>query len=181
MSTQLAASNPEPILPADGRCRQIRTGGKRCASPTYQGHASLCHFHLTRELRGISDGELLAADILNSIGNFQSAAAINLALGKIFVHQITGRLSRQDAVALCYNAQLLLQTLPSVKEEIALGGYNKSWKAETNRILSSDPDLCHQTNHSLLPKGLGPLKPVPLASASSATNQKQQEGMELVP
>ena len=143
----------------DGRCQRLRADGKRCASHTYPGHSSLCHYHLSREIRGISDGDLLAADILKSVGNFQSATAIKLALGKIFVHQITGRLSRQDAIALCYNCQLLLQTLPSVKKEVAEGGYANSWKKETGRILSSDPDLCHQTLLSLLPTGHGPLKP----------------------
>ena len=180
MSTTQAAPSAEPAAPiSDGRCTGLRTDGKRCASSVYRGHTSLCHFHLNREIRGVVDGELLAADILNSIGNFQSAAAINLVLGKIFIHQVTGRLSRQDAIALCYNCQLLLQTLPSVKQELAEGGHFKSWKNETNRILSSDPDLCHQTNHSLLPKGLGPLKPVPPPTLTSP--QKQHEGLELVP
>ena len=146
---------------SDGRCQRLRSDGKRCASHTYPGHSSLCHYHLSREIRGISDGDLLAADILKSIGNFQSATAINLALGKIFVHQITGRLSRQDAIALCYNCQLLLQSLPAVKKEVADGGYANAWKKETGRILSSDPDLCHQMLLSLLPTSHGPLKPSP--------------------
>ena len=172
MSLQIATSHPEPITSiSDGRCQRLRSDGKRCASPTYPGHTCLCHFHLSRELRGISDGELLAADILNSIGNFQSATAINLALGKIFVHQITGRLARQEAIALCYNCQLLLQTLPALKEEIADGGYSESWQTETGRILSSDPDLCHQTNRSLLPNGHGPLKPSPLSEHDSLAPQ----------
>jgi hypothetical protein len=154
-------SAQQKAQPPDGRCQRLRTDGKRCASPTYPGHSSLCHYHLSREIRGISDGDLLAADILKSVGNFQSATAINLALGKIFVHQITGRLPRQDAIALCYNCQLLLQTLPSVKKEVADGGYANAWEKETGRILSSDPDLCHQTSLSLLPIGHGPLKPSP--------------------
>ena len=174
MSLAQTAPLAEPAAPVSGsRCTSLRADGKRCASPVYRGHTSLCHFHLSREIRGISDGDFLAADILNSVGNFQSAATINLALGKIFVHQITGRLSRQDAIALCYNCQLLLQTLPAVKEEIAIGGYSNSWKTETDRILSADPDLCHQTSHSLLPTGHGPLKPAPFTHAPG--------GMELVP
>ncbi|HLK05460.1 MAG TPA: hypothetical protein VKT53_13545 [Candidatus Acidoferrum sp.] len=169
MSTQTAAPHPEPSTPvSDGRCQRLRADGKRCAAPVYSGHASLCHFHLSREMRGISDGELLAADILNSIGNFQSATAINLALGKIFLHQITGRLSRQDALALCYNCQLLLHSLPSVKHELVDGGFHHHWREETARILSSNQDLCHQTNSVLLPTGHGPLKPVrPVVQDSS--------------
>ncbi len=160
MSALPTVPNLEQAVPSTtSRCTHLRADGKRCASSTYPGHTSLCHYHLTRELRGTSDGDLLAADILNSIGNFQSATAINLVLGKIFLHQITGRLSRQDALALCYNCQLLLQSLPAVKQELLDGGFAKAWKNETARILSSDPDLCHQTNRSLLPTGPGPLKP----------------------
>ncbi len=164
MSTQTPGPNHQQATPVhDGRCTHLRTDGKRCASSTYPGHNFFCHYHLSRELRGTSDGDLLAADILNSIGNFQSATAINLVLGKIFLHQVTGRISRQDALALCYNCQLLLQSLPAVKQELLDGGYTQSWRKETARILSSDPDLCHQTNHSLLPSGPGPLKPVTAA------------------
>jgi len=134
-------------------------------------------------MRGISDGDALAADILNSIGNFQSAAAINIVLGKIFVHQITGRLSRQEAIALCYNCQLLLQTLPAVKEEIKEGGYGNSWQKETDRILSADPDLCHITNKALLPQGHGALKPIPFTAntqpASAPTEASLSSGTTL--
>ena len=180
MSTHSPVSDQQqPISVPDGRCTHLRTDGKRCAAQTYPGHISLCHYHLSRELRGISDGDLLAADILNSIGNFQSATAINLVLGKIFVHQVTGRLSRQDALSLCYSCQLLLQTLPSVKNEILDAGYGPAWKNETDRILSRDPDLCLRTNPSLLPSGHGPLKPSltsPVsAAAPSSYNAPQEE------
>jgi hypothetical protein len=54
--------------------------GKRCADAVYPGRASLCHHHLKREMHGIANGDSIAADILNAIGNFQSAAAINVVL-----------------------------------------------------------------------------------------------------
>ena len=155
-----ASTSPVPSVPSaappppayDGRCQHRRTDGKRCASPTYPGHASLCHHHLSRQMRGISDGDIVAADILSSIGNFQSAAAINIALGKLFVHQITGRIARQDALALAYNCQLLLRTLPEVKTEHRESGYIKAWREETNRILSGPSDLEALTAPSLLPE-----------------------------
>lgn len=168
MSSQAPVAAEQITSMPDGRCAHLRTDGKRCASKTYPGHDSLCHYHLSREIRGISDGDLLAADILNSVGNFQSATAINLVLGKIFVHQITGRLSREDAASLCYNCQLLLQSLPAVKQELVNAGYGDSWKQETDRILSRDPDLCRRTNPSLLPSAPGPLKPSAPNAVSTA-------------
>jgi len=41
----------------------------------------------------------IATDILSSIQNFQSAAAVNAALGKILVLLAAGRIKRQDAMA----------------------------------------------------------------------------------
>lgn len=176
-SATLTAAAPQPRVP-DGRCSHLRADGKRCTSATYPGHSSLCHYHLGRQMRGIADGDVLAADILRSIGNFQSAAAINIALGKILVHQVTGRISREDALALCYNCQLLLQTLPALKAELKESGHDGQWQSETDRILSADPDLCHLTFTSLLPKGYGPLKPAPF---DGPRESPPQSASQLVP
>jgi hypothetical protein len=100
-------------------------------------------------MRGIAAGNIIAADILSAVGNFQSASAINVALGKPLIPQITGRIARQDAVALAYTFQLILQTLPSVKVELQDSGYIKYWKEETKRILSGPSDLDEVTDPSL--------------------------------
>src|ERR1051326_5541449 len=121
---------------ADGRCQHLRDRGKRWASANYPGHTALCHHHLNREMRGIAGGNLIAADILSAVGNFQSASTINIVLGKLFIHQITGHISRQDAISLAYTCQLLLQTLPALKAELHDSGYVKYWREETNRILA---------------------------------------------
>ena len=148
-----------PASAPDGRCQHLRADGKRCASANYPGHTSLCHHHLNRQMRGIAGGNLIAGDILSSVGNFQSAYAINIVLGKLFIHQITGRISRQDAVSLAYTCQLLLQTLPAVKAELSDSGYVKYWREETNRILSGPSDLDELTDPDLLPNGCDPLHP----------------------
>jgi hypothetical protein len=152
-------SAPAPLPASDGRCQHLRADGKRCASVIYPGHATLCHYHLSRQMRGISDADTIAADILSSVGNFQSASAINIALGKLFVHQITGRILRQEAIALAYTCQLLLQTLPAVKAELQEGGYFEYWCEETERILSRTSDLEDLTTPSLLPDSSLPLCP----------------------
>jgi hypothetical protein len=74
-------------------------------------------------MRGIAGGNIIAADILSAVGNFPSASASNVALGKLLIHQITGRIARQDALA--YTFQLILPTLPSVKAELKDIGYSK--------------------------------------------------------
>src|ERR1041384_4397838 len=157
-----STSPPPPVVaPAvpDGRCQHLRADGKRCASANYPGHTSLCHHHLNREMRGIAGGNLIAADILSAVGNFQSASAINIVLGKLFIHQITGHISRQDAISLAYTCQLLLQTLPALKAELHDSGYVKYWREETNRILAGPSDLDDLPGSPLPPTRCNPPHP----------------------
>ena len=155
--------------PASRRCTHFRADGKRCADAVYPGHTALCHHHLTQQMSGIADGNSIAADILSSVGNFQSASAINVALGKLLIHQLTGRISRQDALALAYTFQLLLQTLKLVKSELVECGYNQWWKSETARILSGPSDLDELTNSALLPASTNPLHPPALEPDPAST------------
>ena len=152
-------TTPRPSTAAVARCRHLRADRKRCADAVYPGHASLCHYHLNQEMRGVANGNIIAADILHSIGNFQSAAAINIALGKILIYQLTGRISRQDAMALSYQCQLLLQTLPLIQQELKETGFSSYWRDETRRILGESSDLDQITFPSLLPDSDVPLHP----------------------
>jgi hypothetical protein len=158
-------------------CQHLRADGKRCADAVYPGHASLCHYHLNREMNAVARGDIIAADILHSIGNFQSAAAINVALGKIFLYQLTGRISRQDAMALAYQCQLLLQTIPLIRQELKETGFSKYWFEETRRILGESSDLDQITFPSLLPESEVPLHPknwVDPKSSAPATSGSPQ-------
>ena len=102
------------------RCQHLRADGQRCADAVYPGHASLCHHHLGHQLnskpRGIAGGDIIAADILHAIGNFQSAAAINVALGKVLIYQLTGRISRQDLSPFPINASFSCRLSRSSKK-----------------------------------------------------------------
>jgi len=161
-----AAPPPVPLAP-DGRCQFLRADGKRCADAVYPGHDSLCHLHLLRQIGGIAKGNLIAGDILASVGNFQSASAINVALGKLLVHQIMGHISRRDALSIAYTFQLLLQTLPAVKAELSDCGYSKYWLEETSRILARPADLDALTDKALLPNGFHSLHPPAVARVSA--------------
>lgn len=158
-TTANSATNAAQLTATSGRCTHLRADGKRCADAVYPGHTGLCHHHLRQQMGGISDGNSIAADILSSVGNFQSASAINVALGKLLVHQLTGRISRRDALAIAYTFQLLLQTLKSVKSELVECGYDHWWKSETSRILSGPSDLDELTYATLLPPSTQPLHP----------------------
>jgi len=51
-------------------------------------------------------------------GEFRTATDVNRALGRLFSLLAENRIPRRNAVALGYLAQLLLQTLPGVREEL---------------------------------------------------------------
>src|SRR5260221_5972619 len=157
-TTAHVAPPPVPLAP-DGRCQFLRADRKRCADAVYPGHTDLCHHHLLREIGGIAKGNLIAGDILTSVGNFQSASAINIALGKLLVHQLMGHISRRDALSIAYTFQLLLQTLRAVKSELSDCGYSDYWLEETSRILAQPSDLEPFTDKALLPNGFRSLHP----------------------
>jgi len=69
---------------SEGRCTFTTSDGRRCTALTYRGHLWLCHQHLRKEPDGQPPSEDVATDILSSIHNFPSAAAIHAALGRIF-------------------------------------------------------------------------------------------------
>jgi hypothetical protein len=103
----------------NARCTILTSDGRCCSSFVYPGHSTLCHHHLRQELDG-TPSEDIATDLLDSIQNFQSATAVNAALGKILAMLAAGRIKRQDAIAMAHICQLMLQSLKGFKHEILL-------------------------------------------------------------
>jgi hypothetical protein len=125
------------LILSQGRCSFSTSDGRRCTALTYPGHASLCHQHLRKELEGLPPAQDVATGILSSIHNFQSAAAINAALGRIFALLAAGRITRQDALSLAYLCQLMLQSLKGFKHEICLTTYEKIFERDLLRVLNA--------------------------------------------
>ena len=123
------------------RCTTLTADGRRCTSLLYPGHTSLCHLHLRQQLDGSPPSDDVAADILQSIQNFQSAASINAALGKIFTMLAAGRIKRQDALSMAYICQLLLQSLKEFKHEIRLTTYEKFFERDLLKVLNARTPL----------------------------------------
>jgi len=123
------------------RCSILTSDGRRCSSFVYPGHSTLCHHHLRQELDGAPPSEDIAADILDSIQNFQSAASINAALGKIFTLLAAGRIKRQDALSMAYLCQLMLQSLKELKSEMALTTHNTTFVEDLLNVLNDRTPL----------------------------------------
>ena len=123
------------------RCTFTTSDGRRCTLLVYSGHSSLCHQHLRKELEATPPSEDIAAGILSSIQNFQSATAINAALGKIFALLAAGRIKRQDALTMAYMCQLMLQTLKEFKHEIRLTTYGQIFERDLLSVLNARTPL----------------------------------------
>lgn len=69
----------------------------------------------------------IAEELTPPSGEFYTSTDLNRALGKLFLLLAENRIPRRNAVALGYIAQLMLQTLPRVKEEIIAGLGYQAW------------------------------------------------------
>ena len=139
MPAQPSSFTP-PQSPAP-RCTYFTLDSRRCTAPVFPGHTELCHQHLRRQLDGLAARDDIATDILAGIQNFQSAATVNAALGRILILLASGRIKRQDAIAMSYICQLMLQSLKGFKQEIRLTTYEKTWERDLIRILKERTPL----------------------------------------
>jgi hypothetical protein len=126
-SEPLPAASPEPS--ASGSCRHIDARGHQCRMPALsvfgQGLAAddsgndsgLCAHHAQRLARSKPSGQALAAELLDSTGDFTTAASVNLFLGNLVKQLALQRISRPDAIALAYLSQLLLNSLSAMDRE----------------------------------------------------------------
>ena len=64
------------------------------------------------------DSEAVAQEILGPMGDFRSACAINRALGKLLTLTAQKRIPARDSAVIAYIAQLLLQTLRPLHNEL---------------------------------------------------------------
>ncbi len=109
------SSETSPVATLDPeRCQFSFADGRRCRSQRCQAHPALCTAHARAHIQP----QDLATDLAPLSGEFRTATDVNHALGKLFCLLAQNRIPRRNAVALGYLAQLLLQTLPDVREEL---------------------------------------------------------------
>jgi hypothetical protein len=120
----------------EGRCQFPFADGRCCRLPRARDHKSLCIFHARAERELLSSAE--AARCLASFsGEFKTTSEINRVLGQLFSLLAQKRIPRRDADSLAYIAQLLLQTLPQVREEIRRTLGIDAWENTLQRALTA--------------------------------------------
>ena len=113
------------VLPEPPRCQFVFADARRCRMP------ALCPAHARAQAAketALAAEPPEAIDLAPLSGEFTTATEINRALGKVFLLLAENRIPRRNAVALGYIAQLLLQTLPAVRQEIVSVCGQESWR-----------------------------------------------------
>jgi hypothetical protein len=103
---------------AANQCHHINGRGRRCRMLIAPNHDSLCQHHLAQSVVSQPGTQALAAELLGSLNNFSTAAAVNQLLGNLVIQLAHKRIERRDAIAIAYMCQLLLMSLSPLKKEL---------------------------------------------------------------
>jgi hypothetical protein len=107
ISSELATSNQcQHLSPRGQHCRMLRVDDE-----------AFCPYHLRQTQASQHDPETLAAELLESTGNLNTADRVNALLANVVKQLARQRIDRRDALAIGYLAQLLLNTVPGVQKE----------------------------------------------------------------
>ena len=117
----MSQQSSKPRSTNHSRCRYSTVDGRRCRLRVLDDQSGLCfrHVRLNQSQASAPDPEALAAELLGSIEDFQTAEAVNLFLGNLLKQLAAQRIERRDAIALAYISQLLLSSLPALDRQRA--------------------------------------------------------------
>jgi len=80
-------------------------------------------------------------DLLGPLHDFQSAAAVNHIIARLFMMQAANRIPERTAANLLYTCQLLLQSLPETKRELSTARKSPKQEPEITKVVKSLPPL----------------------------------------
>ncbi len=159
---------PKPPKP-DDRCEHTTTDGRRCRLPRINQHSSLCRQHWQRQHQLLCP-ESLDANALELLGPFQefnTARAINHALGKLFALLAKNRIPVRNAAVLAYLGQVLLNSLALMNKEILPGNGNGGWRQLVHH--------CTRPQRPALEKTTGPASVTPDEKDDEKDDRKDDE------
>lgn len=154
MSLELANSN---------QCHYLNSRGQRCRMLLASDGDSLCPFHLRLSQAVPTDPEALAAELLDGTGNLNTADRVNALLGNLVKQLARQRIDRQDALAIGYLAQLLLNSVPEVQKEYQAIRAAQARQARLKSIAESQARLRPQQHAK---------KPEPSVVSSDASSEE---------
>ena len=122
----MTTKRPKSCYPDE--CQFPFADGRRCRMLRHKDHPSLCAFHARDEQQLLEShrlGDELSATLT---GNFLTAADINHVLGKVFAAVAQGRLPQRTAATLAFLGQLMLHSIPTVKDETQFEYSYEAWQ-----------------------------------------------------
>ena len=125
------------------RCQFQFSDGGCCRMLRSPAHSSFCAFHARQELQRL-ESQRLGDEISASLnGNFLTATDINHVLGKLFIAAAQNRISLRKAANLAFLGQVMLSSIPLVKQEFQFEYKFNQWReAVANAApLSRPPSL----------------------------------------
>ena len=150
MPKKRSASGPSARTDADrNRCLFTRSDGYRCQMSRAPRHASLCLFHARQEQEFAQAEEDVSQELLSLSGELKTSSDVNHVLRKLFSLLAQRRISRRDAIAFAYIAQLILQTLPGVRREVEWILGSEAWRETLEAALGIDDDDEVETENEL--------------------------------
>ena len=111
------ALSPSQGAKGAAHCAHRTPSGRRCRLPVSDPDSGLC---LRHGLRHQKDRDLadLASALTGKSEEFQTAAGINHSLAELYTLLAQNRISPRRAAVLAYISNLLLRTLPAIREEL---------------------------------------------------------------
>ena len=120
-------------------CLFSYSDGRRCRMMRSSQHPSLCHYHARIEQQYL-EAQRLGAEISTTLtGHFHTAADINHVLGRVFTALAQGRINRRSAATLIWACQLMLQSLPALKDETKFRYTYETWSDLIDRARPLSP------------------------------------------
>jgi len=138
-------ANPGPGIAT--RCQFQFSDGRSCRMLRSPAHASFCAFHAKQELE-LLESQRLGGEISSSLnGDFLTATDINHVLGKLLIAAAQDRVSLRKATALAFLGQVMLSSLPQVKQEFPFSYKFDHWnKVLDNAVPLSTPPALTDSN-----------------------------------
>ena len=136
-------ANTNPSTTNTLRCQFQFSDGRSCRMLRNPAHPTFCTFHARQELQLI-ESQSLGNEISASLnGDFLTATDINHVLGKLFIAVAQDRVPVRKALALTYMGQVMLSSLPHVKQEFPFHYKFAHWNKVLNAAapLSTPPAL----------------------------------------
>ena len=119
------------------RCQFPFSDGRGCRILRSPLHSAFCAFHARQELQ-LLESQRLGHEISASLnGDFLTATDINHVLGKLFTAVAQDRIPLRKAAILTYMGQVMLSSLPHVKQEFPFEYKFEHW----NKVLANAAPL----------------------------------------